>query len=67
MGAEGNACADLDSGVDGVADDAGVGLPGAEPDRGDLGAGVQYEVPRHRRLSLSLPLTARSVTRRKTE
>jgi hypothetical protein len=24
-------------------------------------------VPRHRRLSLSLPLTARSVTRRKTE
>jgi hypothetical protein len=41
-------CADLDGGVDGVADDAGVGLPGAEPNRGDLGAGVQHNrVSRH--------------------
>ena len=51
---EANARAYLDGGVDGVADDAGVGLPGAEPDRGDLGAGVEHEVPRHRRLSQSL-------------
>jgi hypothetical protein len=52
--AEANVCAYLDGGVDGVADDAGIGLPGAEPDRGDLGAGVEHEVPRHRRLSQSL-------------
>lgn len=45
-------CADLDGGVDGVADDAGVRLPCAEPNRGDLGAGVEHEMPRHRRLSL---------------
>ena len=51
---EANARAYLDGGVDGVADDAGVGLPGAEPDRGDLGASVEHEVPRHRRLSQSL-------------
>jgi hypothetical protein len=42
---------DLDGGVDGLADDAGVGLPSAEPHRGDLGAVVEQEVPRH--LSLS--------------
>lgn len=47
-------CADLDGGVDGVADDAGVRLPCAEPNIGDLGAGVQHEMPRHRRLSLNL-------------
>lgn len=40
-------CADLDSGVDGVADDAGAGLPGAEPHRGDLGASVEHEMRRH--------------------
>lgn len=42
-------CADLDGGVDSVANDAGVRLPGAEPHGGDLGAGVEHEVPRHRR------------------
>lgn len=46
--------ADLDGGVDGVANDAGVRLPGAEPHGGDLGAGVEHEVPRHRRPSLPL-------------
>ena len=59
---EANARAYLDGGVDGVADDAGVGLPGAEPDRGDLGAGVEHEVPRHRRLSQSLCYWALSHT-----
>ena len=44
---EANARAYLDGGVDGVADDGGVGLPGAEPDRRDLGAGVEDEVAGH--------------------
>jgi len=52
---EANARAYLDGGVDGVADDAGVGLPGAEPDRGDLGAGVEDEVAGHT-LAIRLPL-----------
>lgn len=46
MGASGR-CANLDSGVNGVADNVGLGLPGAEPHRGDLGAGVEHEAPHH--------------------
>jgi hypothetical protein len=34
---------DLDGGVDGVADEVGVDLPGAEPDGGHLGAGAEDE------------------------
>lgn len=37
----------LDGGVDGIADDARIGLPRAEPDCRDLGAGVQDEVAGH--------------------
>lgn len=55
---------DLDSGVDGVADDARVGLPGAEPHRGDLGAGVEHEMLRHLRPPLLPP---HSLTRRHAE
>ena len=47
QGGRNGSCADLDGGVHGVADDAGTGLPGAEPHRGDLGAGVEHEMPRH--------------------
>lgn len=46
MGASGR-CANLDSGVNGVADNVGLGLPGAESHRGDLGAGVEHEAPHH--------------------
>lgn len=56
---------DLDGGVDGVANDAGVRLPGAEPHGGDLGAGVEHEVPRHRRLSLRLSVTRTGQQHRK--
>lgn len=37
----------LDGGVDGIADDARLGLPCAEPDRRDLGAGVEDEAAGH--------------------
>lgn len=55
----------LDGGVDGVADDAGVGLPGAEAHGGDLGAGVEHEVLRHFRPPLpshGSPTTSLSLT-----
>ena len=38
---------DLDGGGDQVADDAGAGLVGAEPHRGDAGAGVEREIGGH--------------------
>ena len=38
---------DLDGGGDRVADDAGAGLVGAEPHRGDAGAGVEREIGGH--------------------
>jgi len=37
----------LDGGGDQVADDAGAGLVGAEPHRGDAGAGVEREIGGH--------------------
>ena len=43
----------LDGGVDGVPDHVRLGLPGAVPHRGDLGAGVEHEAPRHLFLCLT--------------
>lgn len=40
---EGEQEEDLDGGGDGFADEARVGLPRAEPYRGDLSSGVQFE------------------------
>jgi hypothetical protein len=45
----------LHGGVDGVADEPVVGLPGAEPDRRDLRAGVEDEVGGH---TLAIPSAA---------
>jgi hypothetical protein len=53
--ARGQQWAYLHGGIDGVADEPVVGLPGAEPDRRDLRAGVEDEVGGH---TLAIPAAA---------
>jgi len=47
QGTKGQRWTYLHGGIDGVADESIVGLPGAEPDRRDLRAGVEDEVGGH--------------------